>query len=163
MWMWPATSTSPGPEEPKKLRSNVAKSLLKGTIAVAVLSAFLEINPSTYLNYIIFLGLCYAMIGAYMIFKGSTFYFIGETGITIRRLRRKQEIIPYNNIQELSYAQGTLAKRFGCGSVYIALKKGKGTHTSNMGQGVFVLKDVPGPLDVYNKISSMTSPFAATV
>jgi hypothetical protein len=163
MSMLPATYTSADFEESKKLRSNVSKSLLKGTIAVAILSVFLQINPSTYLNYVIFLVLCYAMIGAYMIFKGTTQYILGDTGIAIRRPLRKEILIAYSNVGELSYAQGMLAKRFGCGSVYLALKKGKGTHTSSTGQSAFVIKDIPGPLDVYNEISRYTSPFAPTV
>lgn len=161
--MWRATSTSPELKEEVRLRSNVAKSLVKGTIAVAVLTPFLQINPSTYVNFVVFLGLCYALIGAYMIFKESTVYSLGEDGIIIRRPMREEIVIPYNNIQELTIAQGMLAKRFGCGSIFVTLKKGKGTHKSTMGQGVFVLKDLPKPLDVYSKISEMTSPFAVTV
>ncbi|MDG6990674.1 MAG: PH domain-containing protein [Nitrososphaerota archaeon] len=161
--MWPATSTSPQQRDEKRLRSNVSKSLIKGTLLVAVLVPFLQINPRTYADFAIFLGLSYASIGAYMLFKESTVYALGDTGIVIRRPMRKENFIPYDSIQELSIAQGMLAKRFGCGSVYVALKKGKGkgTHTSSMGQGVFVLKDVPAPGDVYREISDMTSPFAA--
>lgn len=161
--MWPATSTSSQSQEAKRLRSNVRKSLIKGTILVAILTPFLQINPSTYVDFVTFLGLCYGLIGAYMVFKESTVYTLGEKGITIRRPMRREDFVPYDNIQELSIAQGTLARRFKCGSVYVALKKGKGTHTSSLGQGVFVLKDVPNPMEVYAEISEMTSPFAATV
>ncbi|MDG6985246.1 MAG: PH domain-containing protein [Nitrososphaerota archaeon] len=161
--MWRATSTKPEAQEEKRLRSNVSKSLIKGTIAIGLLTPFLQINPSTYLKFVIFLGLAYGVIGVYMLFKDSTVYALGESGITIRRPLRKEEFIAYTNIQELSIAQGTLAKRFKCGSIYVALKKGKGTHTSSLGQGVFVLKDVPNPAEVYAEISESTSPFAATV
>jgi uncharacterized membrane protein YdbT with pleckstrin-like domain len=163
--MLPVGSTSQAGGEEKRLRSNVVKSLLKGTILVAVLTPFLQINPSTYVKYAIFLAICYALIGIYMLFKGTTVYALGERGIAIRRPMRKEDFVPYENIEELSISQGILARRFGCGSVYVALKrgKGKGTHTSSTGQGVFVLKDVRDPSDVYAEISRMTSPFAATV
>ncbi|MDG6981164.1 MAG: PH domain-containing protein [Nitrososphaerota archaeon] len=161
--MWRATSTDPEAKEEKRLRSNVRKSLIKGTLAIALLTPFLQINPSTYVKFVIFLVLAYGLIGAYMIFKGSTVYVLGESGIAIRRPLRKEEFVAYTNIQELSIAQGMLAKRFRCGSIYVALKKGKGTHTSSLGQGAFVLKDVANPMEVYAEISESTSPFAATV
>lgn len=159
--MWPATSTDPRGE--KVLRSNVSKSLLKGTIAVALLSPFLEIGPSTYVNYLIFLASFYGLLAAYMLFKRSTVYALGEDGITVRRLFHSEYAIRYDNVQELSYAQGMLAKRFGCGSVYLVMKSGKGPLKSLSGEPVHILKDVQHPVDVYNEISNLTSPFAATV
>lgn len=150
-------------QEQKELKSNVIKSLLKGTIAIAILTPFLQINPSTYLDYGIFLVITYGMIGAYMFFKRSTVYILDDTGIRIQRFLRKEIIVPYTNVSELSIAQGILAKRFKCGSIYLDLKKGSGTHRSLGGTGAVVLKDIPLPIEVYREISNYLGPFAPTV
>ncbi|HKT22664.1 MAG TPA: hypothetical protein VJR06_08665 [Nitrososphaerales archaeon] len=161
--MSPATSTSKGEEDAKVLRSNVVKSLLKGTAAVAAITPFLQINPSTYVNYLIFLALCYALLGGYMFFKWTTRYIMDEEGIVIKRLLRNDISLSFTNVGQLSYAQGMLAKRLNCGSIFIELKKGKGNYRSLSGIGVFLLKDIPRPIEVYREISNLIEPFAATV
>lgn len=143
------------------LRCNVRKSLLKGTVAVAVFSPFLAIQSHP-LSYLIFLGLAYLFIGMYMLFKESTLYKVDESGITIERPFRSNLRVPFENVRELSIAQGMLAKRFGCGTLYIELKKGKGSHTSSRGRGVYALKDIPHPQDISREIADRVGPFAPT-
>jgi len=127
---------------------------LKGTAAVLALSIFLEINPSTFRNYLIFLGIYYLLLFMYMLFKRSTEYRITETGISIRRLRRQEISANYENFENLSYAQGFLARRFRCGTIYVELKKGKGTHTATTGKSLYILRDVPNPIDLYSELLS---------
>jgi Bacterial PH domain len=140
------------------LKSNVTKSFLKGTIALGVLSVFLQINSSTLFNYFIFLGIWYALLAAYILNKGLAVYGITETGVNIKRTLRKPVFTSYDNMQNLGYAQGMLAKRFRCGTVYIELKKGKGTHTASTGTGLYILRDIPNPIGVYQELLSRTSP-----
>jgi hypothetical protein len=149
-------------ESEQKLRPNVTKSLVKGTIALAALSVFLQINPKTYLNYLIFLGLSYAIIGAYMFNKGWTTYTVGDSGVLVKRLYGGKIDVAYDNIQGLGVSQGMLAKRFGCGTVYVELKKGKGTHRSPGGYGVVAMKDIPDPHRVYEELEDRMSPFGAS-
>jgi len=156
-----AGSTRSLPLQPERtLKSNVSKTLVKGTIGIAVFSLFLEVGPSNFVNYLIFLCISYAIVLVYMLSKRSTVYHIGGEGISVRRPFRKDIDVPFDHIQGLSYAQGMLAKRFGCGSVYIELKQGRGTHRALGGGAVLALKDVPRPVDVYADISDMVGPFA---
>ena len=56
------------------LKPNVTKSFLKGTLGIAVLSIFLNINPSTYVDYAIFLGLSYSIRHGGVIRGSSNLY-----------------------------------------------------------------------------------------
>jgi len=145
------------------LKSNVTKTVVKGTIGIGVFSLFLEVSPSNFVNYLVFLGISYLILAVYILFKKSTIYTIGNGGIHIQRPFRRDIGILYENIQGLSYAQGMLARRFDCGTVYIELKRGKGTHRAVGGGAVLALKDVPRPVEVYNEISNMLGPFAVAV
>lgn len=142
------------------LKSNVTKTLAKGTIGLAVFSLFLEVNPSNFVNFLVFLGISYVLLLMYMIFKRSAVYKIDDAGISVGRPFRREIRVTYENVQGLSYAQGMLAKRFGCGTVYIELKRGRGTHRELGGGEVLALRDVPRPVEVYNEISDMTGPLA---
>jgi len=144
----------------KDLKPNVSKTLVKGTIGIAVFSLFLEVGPSNFVNYLIFLGISYAVLLVYMVSKRSAVYHIDENGISVKRPLRKDINVPFDNIQALSLSQGILARRFGCGSVYIELKRGRGTHRALGGGPVLALRDVPRPAEVSNRISSMLGPFA---
>ena len=137
------------------LKPNVTKTLVKGTIGLAVFSLFLELNSSNFVNYLIFLGISYVVLFVYMLFKRSSVYMIDSSGIQIRRPFRSDIDVPFENVQGVSYAQGVLAKRFSCGTVYIELKKGKGTHRALGGGPAIALRDVPQPVEVVNEISSM--------
>ena len=148
-------------ESGRQLKSNVTKSLIKATFGIAVLSLFLKIGPSTYVNYLLFLGLAYACIGAYMYNKGYTTYTLGDTGISIKKRFGREMSVAYSNIQGLAYSQGMLARRFKCGTVYVELKKGRGTHRSFEGVSVMILKDVPDPIGLIKELEDLMSPFAA--
>jgi hypothetical protein len=145
------------------LKSNVTKTLVKGTIGIAVFSLFLEVNPSNLVNYLVFLGISYLILAVYMLLKRSTVYQIDSDKIRIKRPFRGDISVPYENVLGLSCSQGMLAKRFGCGTVYIELKRGKGTHRALAGGAVLALKDVPRPVEVCNEISNMVGPFASAV
>jgi hypothetical protein len=54
-----------------------------------------------------------------------------------------------------------LAKRFGCGTVYLELKSGKGSHRSLSGVPVFPLRDVKHPVELMKEISDRLSPMGA--
>jgi uncharacterized membrane protein YdbT with pleckstrin-like domain len=142
------------------LKPNVAKTFVKGTIGLAVFSIFLEVNASNLVNYFIFLGISYVLLFVYMILKRSATYRIDESGISMERPFQREVRVAYENVHGLSYAQGMLAKRFGCGSVYIELKRGKGTHRALGGGEALALRDVARPVEVYNEISDRIGPLA---
>ena len=148
-------------EPERRLKSNVTKSLIKGTFAIAVLSVFLRINYRTFPSYLLFLGFAYAFIGVYMYNKEYTTYTLGDAGISIRKRFGKEIDIPYANIQGLAYSQGMLARRFKCGTVYVELKRGKGSHRSPEGLGVVILKDVPDPTGLIKELEDLMSPYGA--
>jgi uncharacterized membrane protein YdbT with pleckstrin-like domain len=142
-----------------RLKPNVTKTLLKGTLAVALLSLLLRINTSTFANYLFFLGAYYILVGGYMIYKESTVYMLEPAGVRIKRPFGNETVVGYDNMQALGTSQGVLARRFDVGTVYIELKKGKGSHKSPGGLGVVTLKDVPHPLKVTEQISEMMNPY----
>jgi hypothetical protein len=95
-----------------------------------------------------------------MYFKHRSTFFIGEEDIMIKRPLGKKITVHYEDIFDMSVAQGMLAKRLDCGSVYMILKKGYGGVTL-MGGGVAEkLDDVPKPQTVYDLISTKMSPFS---
>lgn len=142
-----------------RLRPQVTKTLLKGAILVAVFSLFLDINPSTFVNYLVFLGLSVAVISIFALAKRSSSFELGEDEIVVRRFLSKEKRILYPDIVDLSIAQGVLAKRFGCGSVFLVLKSGKG-NTRIMGGGTAEkLDDVPDPDAVRGFVVERLSPF----
>ncbi len=140
------------------LRPAVTKTLIKGVIAIAVFSLFLEI-ASNLLNYLIFLALSFAMVGLYMLIKHGSKFMIGEDNIQIKRIFGKSNTVSYQDIYDISVAQGILARRFGCGSVYMILKRGRGGVNLMGGGTAEKLEDVPDPNHVFELISSKLSPF----
>lgn len=143
------------------MKSNVTKTFVKGTIALAIFSLFLEVSLSNFVNYLVFLGVSYVILLVYMVFKRSTVYRIDDSGISVQRPFRMKIDVTYENVLGLSYVQGMLAKRFGCGTVYIELKRGRGTHRTMEGGAVLGLRDVPQPVELYNEIANMIGPFAS--
>jgi membrane protein YdbS with pleckstrin-like domain len=137
----------------------VLKTFLKGAIAVAVLSLFLQINPSTYINYLIFLALTLGAAALLCAVKRQTRFDIGDDGVHVKRLFHKPSVIRYDNILDISVAQGMLARRFNCGTVFLILKGGPGS-VRLMGGGVAEkLEDVKNPDGVMDAVSSKLSPF----
>lgn len=144
--------------EPLTLRPAVTKSLVKGTIAIALFSIFLQVTPSNLMKYFLFLSLYYAFVGCYMYTKHATAYTIDDEGITVKGLLHRTRLVPYSDITDLSIAQGFLARRFRCGTVYVETK-GKGSVRTLGGASAEALRDVRDPAAVIDEISSRLSLF----
>jgi uncharacterized membrane protein YdbT with pleckstrin-like domain len=143
-------------------RPVVLKTFLKGALAVAVLSPFLEINPKTYVNYIIFLAITLGLAAALSLVKRQTRFKIDDDGIHVKRMFQKPNLIKYNNILDVSVAQGMLAKKFNCGTVFVILKEGKGSVRLMGGGMAEKLEDVRNPDQVMDLVSSKLGPFGQT-
>jgi len=159
----PAGSTSETPEvASQRLRPAVTKTFIKGLVAIGVFSLFLEINPSTLGNYLIYLALSVGLLAVYAFTKERTVFEFGEDGLEVKRLLRKPKYIQYYDVTDVVISQGTLAKRFNCGSVYLVLKRGRGNVRLMAGGTAERLEDVPDPDGVFEVVSSRLSPFAQT-
>jgi len=158
--MSPAGSTDEtAPETRLILRPKVTKTLIKGAIAIGVFSIFLNV-ATEFLNYLIFLALAFGCLGLYMWIKHDSIFALGQDNIKIKRKTRKSRSINYTDIYDISVAQGILAKRFGCGSVYIILKKGGGSVKMMGGGSAEKLDDVTNPNYIVELISSRLGPFS---
>ena len=145
-----------------RLRPKVAKTFLKGLIAIGVFSIFLQINPANFVHYLIFLAITVGMLLVAVGVKYGTKIEISEDGLTVKRLFRAVDSVRYQDILDISVSQGVLAKRFDCGTVYIILKAGRGS-VRLMGGGVAEqLEDVPKPNYVSDLLSSRLGPFAGS-
>jgi len=140
-------------------RPLVLKTFLKGVIAVAVFSVFLEINPNTIVNYLIFLVLALSAAAALSFVKRQTIFSINDDGIHVKRMFQKANLIKFENIYDISVAQGMLAKRFNCGTVFLILKSGRGSVRIMGGGFAEKLEDVRDPNGVMEAVSSRLSPF----
>ena len=73
--MSPAGSSNEiGPEGRLTLRPTVTKTFLKGVIAVAVFSVFLQLSWANLVHYLIFLTGCLAFLGLFMAVKRSSVF-----------------------------------------------------------------------------------------
>ena len=143
------------------LRPAVKKTFIKGIIALAVFSLFLNI-ASNMINYLIFLALSFDLLGLFMLYKRSSKFLISEENLIVRRPLGKAKTIGYDEIVDLSVAQGVLARRFDCGSLYLILKHGRGG-VNLMGGGIAErLEDIPHPNYIYDLISNRLGPFSRT-
>jgi len=156
--MFPAGSLSEDVEG-APFRPVVLKTFLKGAILVAVLSPFLEINPKTYGNYLIFLALTLGSAAVLSLVKRQTRFRIGDDGIHVKRMFHRPSMIKYDNIYDISVSQGMLAKRFNCGTVFVILKEGKGSVRLMGGGTAEKLEDVRHPDQVLDLVSSKLGPF----
>lgn len=144
-------------------RPVVLKTFLKGLLLIAVFSLFLEINPSTYVNYLIFLALTIGSVAALSLVKRQTKFLVDDEGVQVKRLFQRKNTIMYRDILDLSVSQGMLARRFRCGTVYIILKAGRGS-VKLLGGGIAErLEDIPDPNKVCDILSSRLSPFGQGV
>lgn len=155
-----AGSTNEAQVAGQKLRPAVKKTFIKGIIAIGIFSLFLEINPSTFVNYLIYLALSASLVAAYAFTKHRTVFEFGEEGVEVRRLLRAPRYIRYYDVGDVVISQGRLAKRFNCGSVYLVLKQGKGNVRLMTGGTAERLEDVPDPDGVFEVVTSRLSPFA---
>ena len=142
------------------IRPTVAKTFVKGLIAIGVFSLFLEVNLSNLRNYLIFVAISLVLVLFYMGAKWSSRYVIGPTSLSILQFLRAEKIIPYTEIEAISVSQGILAKRFHCVSLYIQLsERKKGSYISLSGQMAETLRDIKNPEEVYEKIQAGKNPF----
>lgn len=132
------------------------KSFVKGVIALALFSLLLEVNTSNILNYLVFLAASLTLIACYAGYKHATVYTIDDEGITLRTpLRRTPKRVDFADIADITFSQGFLAKRFGCGTVFLVLKRGRGSYAIIGGGYAEALRDIPNPQAVYQLISSI--------
>ncbi len=122
-------------------RPKASKTIIKGTIIIAVFSIFLKINPHTIFNYLIFLIIAYFSLFLYILWKRSYTYTIAEDKIIIRSpLKRKT--VKYSEISDEFISSGFLAKRFNCGSIYLISNR----------NSVYILRDIENPEKIENEI-----------
>lgn len=147
-------------EGPGTLHPTVFKTFIKGVIAIAVFSIFFETGaPLFWYHYAIFLAVSLAILGLFVVTKHMARYELGDSAILIKRFLRKPNEVSYRDIGDLSVAQGMLARRFNCGTVYMILKEGKGS-LRVMGGGVAEqLEDVHDPNRIFDFVSSKLGPF----
>jgi membrane protein YdbS with pleckstrin-like domain len=141
------------------LRPRVAKTLVKGTIAVGLFSMFLQVNSSNLTRYFLFLVLYYASVAFYMYWKHAAAYTIGDEGITLKGFWGAPQLVPYSSITDISLAQGFLARRFRCGTVFVDVKESKGSVVTLAGGRAEALRDVSDPARIAKEISSRLSRF----
>ncbi len=141
------------------VRPTVQKSLVKGLTAIGIFSLFLQVNISNLGNYFIFVAISLTLVLGYMGMKRSTRYMINDKGVSIIPFFRAEKTISYTDIVEMSVSQGILAKRFGCGTIFLQLGQKKGSYIA-IGRGMAeVLKDVKNPTGIYDRITSAMSPY----
>jgi hypothetical protein len=141
---------------PEVLHPVILKSIFKGTIALAVFSLFLQINAQTLLDYLSFVALFYVLLGAYVLQKRSSTYFLGQEGIEMKSLLRAPRNVSYSDIESLSISQGILAKRFNCGTVYLNLTH-KGGKIKVLGGGsAEAIRDIQNPKALLQEIEIKT-------
>jgi hypothetical protein len=122
-------------------RPELKKTIIKGSILIGVFSIFLNINPKTLFNFLIFLLMSFLMLIMYALWKKAYLYEISEDGIIIKSPYSKK-LIKYNIIDDYFVSSGLLARKFNVGSIYIILKSGK----------VEIIRDVKSPENVEAEI-----------
>ena len=140
----PVGSSNDG-ELPSRTSPTIAKTFIKGIVAIAVFSLFLEINPATIVNYLIFLALSIGLLGVFVMFKRRTVFEFGDDFLIVKRFLSKPKYIRYDDVDGTSLSQGFLAKRMNCGSVFLILKKGSGNSKIVGGGSAERLEDIPQP------------------
>lgn len=153
------SSNNSDPNSELTLRPSVAKTFIKGVIGIAVFSVFLNIS-SNFVNYLIFLCLTLGLLGGLVFIKHLSTFVLGEETIVIKRFLHQANTIAYTDVLDMSIAQGFLAKRFRCGSVYMILKHGRGSVKILGGGTAERLDDVPNPVYIHELISSKLGPFS---
>ena len=123
------------------IRPVIKKTIIKGTIILAIFSLFLEITPSKIINYIIFVMLWYAVLGVYIFWKRMHEYCIESNSITIRGFMGIKNV-DLEQIIDCFMSQGILARHFNCGSIYLVLRNRK----------VIIMRDIPQPNTYYEII-----------
>jgi uncharacterized membrane protein YdbT with pleckstrin-like domain len=141
------------------LRPNITKTFLKGAIAIGLFSIVLNISGNV-VNYLIFLVLSFGLLSLFALVKHHSKFSVSLDRITIKRFLRAENVVLYTDIIDLSVAQGMLARRFDCGTVFMILKQGTGS-VRIMGGGIAErLDDIPHPNYIQELITSKLSPFS---
>jgi len=142
------------------LRPTIRKTFLKGLIAIGIFSLFLEVNISNLVNYFIFVVISLALVIGYMGVKRSTRYVIGDKGLLISPFFRAEKTVLYSDIVGMTIAQGILARRFRCGTIFLQISEKRGSYAF-IGQGMGeALKDINNPIAIYDRITSAMSPYS---
>ncbi len=140
------------------LRPVVTKTFLKGVIAIVVFSVFLDIGPSNFTNYLIFLSISLGALVIYALVKRQSSFDLMEDKIEIKRLFGKSNTVAYRDILDISISQGILARRFKCGTVYLVLKQGRGSVKVMGGGTAEQLQDIPDPNHIFELVSDRLGP-----
>jgi len=136
------------------IRPSVAKTITKGAIAIVVFSLFLEVTPAKLLNFLIFIAISMVFVLAYACVKKTNEYVLTEKNITLRSLLHGEKVINYSDITGLSISQGILAKRFGCGTIFIDVRTKPGAYAVVGGGMAEALRDVKDPSEIFETIST---------
>jgi len=136
------------------VKPRLRKTFVKGLIAIAVISALLEVNTSNFAHYLIFLAVSMSLLLVYMAVKHSYTYIIGEEGVAINSAFARKSF-SYENIADLYVSQGALARKFHCGTVYMIIKNHPGN--TSFRTHVEALRDVTDPRKIYGEIESRLS------
>ena len=138
------------------LRPTITKTFVKGGIAIAIFSVFLQVTPSKLLNFAIFVAISLLMVAVYASLKRTNEYVLTDESITMRSFLRAEKVINYSDlsISDLSISQGILAKKFHCGTIFINVRTKSATYVAFGGGMAEALRDVKNPSEVFATISS---------
>ncbi len=118
--------------------------LVEGTIILLIFSLFLEVT--SIINYLIFVGIWYLLLGLIILwFKNYTYCIYGNEVVVKSALSEKR--VKLSDLRDVFISQGPIAKRLGCGSIYIIPNTGK----------ITVLMDIKNPDDFFQKIKNSLS------
>ena len=104
-------------------KHGIEKTTLKSVLALLVFSTVLEISAKNLTDYLIFVGIWFAMTFAYEAYKYSSKFDLTTEGIQITTFFKKS-LIYYFNIKDAFIIEGFLQKRFALSSVYIVTARG---------------------------------------
>lgn len=99
------------------------KTLIKGTILLAVISLFLEINYADFLNYLIFIAVSYLMLLVYVFYKSRLGWRVSEEALQIISPFRITAT-RYTDIIRVFSHSGYLQRRFSLETIYIITRRG---------------------------------------
>jgi len=136
------------------LRPNVTKSIVKGGIAIAIFSLFLQINPSRLFNFAIFIIFSLLLVFLYALLKKANKYVLTEKNIVLHSLLRAEKTIDYTEITSLSISSGFLARRLDCGTIFVNTRNRSSAYIALNGGMAEALRDVKHPFKVYEIIES---------
>ena len=135
----------------------VSKTLVKGTIVLAVFSLFLQINARNLPNFLYFVVLYYLFLASYMFQKHANTYTLTQEKIEMKSLFRAPRAVDYADVESVSISQGFFAKRFNCGTLFLNLRHTGGRVRIMGGGSAEALKDVSDPIRLQGEIEKRIS------